>query len=256
MLHEPAYCDVCRKNFAVFSISRQVDGVTMRQRLCKECAAQQGSAQAWLQAIEQQPGESGADDTTVLEELQQFSTPFLDIDGLDADEDEDDDFAGFDLTEDELDELLSEDEAIFDELADGEPDEGDEFSPGEGEPAEFDSGSLPPEILSKRCPKCDTTWDRLREDGRAGCAQCYEAFEEKLFEVMGRMQREAHHVGKAPRARLKRRQRLEHLRKQRDHRLEMLQNRLKEAIAVENYEDAAALRDKIKMVEATIVDDK
>ncbi len=70
---------------------------------------------------------------------------------------------------------------------------------------------------------------------------------------MARMQRESRHVGKVPRAGLKRKRRLEHLRTKRDHRLEMLRNRLQEAIVAENYEDAAALRDKIKMVASTIV---
>jgi protein-arginine kinase activator protein McsA len=114
----------------------------------------------------------------------------------------------------------------------------------------------PREIVAERCPKCGTTWDRLREDGRAGCAQCYVAFHDKLIEIMNRMQREAQHVGKAPRAAQKRRRRLEHLRLRRDHRLEMLNRRLQEAVAAENYEDAAQLRDKIKMVSSTIVSDQ
>jgi protein arginine kinase activator len=109
------------------------------------------------------------------------------------------------------------------------------------------------EIVAERCSKCGTTWDRLREDGRAGCAQCYVAFHDRLIEVMNRMQREAQHVGKTPRAAQRRRRRLEHLRTRRDHRLEMLNRRLQEAISSENYEDAAQLRDKIKIVTSTIV---
>jgi protein-arginine kinase activator protein McsA len=114
----------------------------------------------------------------------------------------------------------------------------------------------PREILAERCPKCGTTWDRLREDGRAGCAKCYVAFHDRLVDVMNRMQREAQHVGKTPRAAVKRRRRLEHLRARRDHRLEMLNRRLQEAITAEKYEDAAQLRDKIKMVSSTIVSDQ
>lgn len=114
----------------------------------------------------------------------------------------------------------------------------------------------PREIVAERCPKCSTTWDRLREDGRAGCAQCYVAFHDKLIDVMNRMQRDAQHVGKSPRASLKRRRRLEHLRARRDHRLEMLNRRLQEAVSSENYEDAAKLRDKIRMVASTIVSDQ
>ena len=70
---------------------------------------------------------------------------------------------------------------------------------------------------------------------------------------MGRLQRGETHVGKAPRAREKRRRRLEHLRIQRDNRLEMLTHRLAEAVREERYEDAAKLRDKIRIVASTIV---
>ncbi len=70
---------------------------------------------------------------------------------------------------------------------------------------------------------------------------------------MARMQRDARHVGKRPRAAEKRRRRLEHLRARRDHRLAMLQRRLQEAVAAEKYEDAAKLRDQIKIVASTII---
>ena len=70
---------------------------------------------------------------------------------------------------------------------------------------------------------------------------------------MEQMQHETHHTGKLPRAALKRQRRLEHLRTKRDHRLEMLQRRLKEAVQEEKYEDAVQLRDKIKIVASTIV---
>jgi protein-arginine kinase activator protein McsA len=108
---------------------------------------------------------------------------------------------------------------------------------------------------SVRCPKCDTTWDRLRQDGRAGCAQCYSTFADQLSQVMERVQRASQHAGKAPRTAEKRHRRLLHLRARRDHRLEMLNRRLGESIAQEKYEEAAKLRDKIKMLTSTIVDE-
>jgi protein-arginine kinase activator protein McsA len=82
-----------------------------------------------------------------------------------------------------------------------------------------------------RCPKCDMTWDRLKEDGRAGCAQCYATFEVELREVMQKMQRGPAHTGKQPRSAEKRRRRLQHLRQRRDSQLELLQRRLEESIA-------------------------
>ena len=109
------------------------------------------------------------------------------------------------------------------------------------------------DVQARRCPKCSITWDRLRQDGRAGCSGCYEAFAEQLHEVMRRVQHAPQHHGKKPRAAEKRHNRLEHLRAQRDHRLEMLNRRLEEAVRDEKYKEAAKLRDQIKTVESTIV---
>jgi protein-arginine kinase activator protein McsA len=111
------------------------------------------------------------------------------------------------------------------------------------------------EVASVRCPKCGTTWDRLKQDGRAGCAQCYSAFSAQLSRVMTRVQRSSQHAGKAPRTAEKRQRRLMHLRARRDHRLEMLNRRLEQSVAQENYEEAAKLRDKIKILTSTIVDE-
>lgn len=103
-----------------------------------------------------------------------------------------------------------------------------------------------------RCPHCGTTWDRIRADGRVGCASCYATFRAHIGGVMVRMQPGAAHVGKAPRAAQKRRLRLEHLRKRRDNQLAVLQSRLNEAVQAERYEEAARLRDKIKVVSTSI----
>ena len=111
-----------------------------------------------------------------------------------------------------------------------------------------------PAFSSLRCPKCGTTWDRLKQDGRAGCGQCYATFARELANVMERVQKASQHAGKTPRALEKRQRRLMHLRLRRDNRLEMLQHRLQESLERENFEEAARLRDKIKIVASTIVD--
>jgi protein-arginine kinase activator protein McsA len=69
------------------------------------------------------------------------------------------------------------------------------------------------------------------------------------------MQKSALHEGKTPRAADKRQKRLMQLRLRRDHRLEMLQRRLNESLEKEDYAEAAKLRDKIKIVSATIVEE-
>ncbi len=154
-----------------------------------------------------------------------------------------------------------------DEFSQPEDDYQDEIAgdePAKMSEADFERllGRVPPEntepsrVESVRCAKCGTTWDRLKEDGRAGCAQCYVAFAQELANVMERVQKASQHAGKTPRAMQKRQMRLVHLRQRRDNRLEMLQRRLKESLERENYEEAAKLRDKIKVVASTIIDDK
>ena len=129
----------------------------------------------------------------------------------------------------------------------------DEF---ESDPFDDDPFEIPLDVAPHphaRCGGCGTTWDRIRHDGRAGCAACYATFREQLTGVMARVQRGEIHVGKTPRAIEKRRLRLEQLRQRRDNQLAVLQGRLQSAVAAEKYEEAARLRDKIKVVSSTIV---
>ena len=159
-------------------------------------------------------------------------------------------------TDDEPDDAESRDAGIF---AEAEMDSADAPSNplASANPLAFGDGGMrraSDNFASERCPKCGTTWDRLRQDGRAGCSHCYVAFATQLAQVMERVQRASQHAGKAPRAMEKRQRRLLHLRARRDHRLEMLHRRLKESVARENYEEAARLRDKIKIVTSTIVE--
>ncbi len=168
--------------------------------------------------------------------------PFADDE--DAGEDDFDDEEPFDLEGgDPFESALGEDELPFAAL--------------DGDPFDDDPFEVPTEIaphLGARCAGCGTTWDRIRADGRAGCAGCYATFRVQLSGVMGRVQRGETHVGKTPRAIEARRLRLEQLRQRRDNQLLLLQNRLQNAVAAEKYEEAAKLRDKIKIVSATIVE--
>ena len=131
------------------------------------------------------------------------------------------------------------------------------FADLDGDPFEDDAFEVPTEIVphsSARCAGCGTTWDRIRHDGRAGCAGCYATFRAQLSGVMARVQRGETHMGKTPRAIERRRLRLEQLRQRRDNQLLVLQGRLQNAVAAEKYEEAAKLRDKIKIVSSTIVE--
>ena len=149
------------------------------------------------------------------------------------------------------DPFVLEGEEDFDDLED------DEVEDLDGDPFDDDPFEIPTEATPRagaRCAGCGTTWDKIRHDGRAGCAGCYATFRAQLRGVMARVQRGEAHIGKTPRAIEARRLRLEQLRQRRDHQLIVLQSRLSKAVAAEKYEEAARLRDKIKIVSSTIVE--
>jgi protein arginine kinase activator len=87
------------------------------------------------------------------------------------------------------------------------------------------------------CPACGVTLEQLRETGLLGCPRCYTHFRSHLLPLLNRYHRTAVHLGKAPRVRGPRAAlRLE---------LARLRSALEAAIASEDFEDAARLRDLI-----------
>jgi protein-arginine kinase activator protein McsA len=274
-------CDQCGESPATVFITKIVDNQASKERLCEQCARDKALGEGWIQQL---TGEDAAQlENMPLDEIVMSLFANMDAPELVEDDGEDDDqyslvklaqmteFPADEDLADEMDEAEAEEELAHsffiddmededDEIANTtvEDDDDDEFveestSDGGGSASNPFAGARPREVPVVRCPKCETTWDRLRQDSRVGCAQCYEVFREQLDEVMSRLQNANQHIGKMPRAATKRRRRLEHLRARRDHRLAMLQSRLEKAIAAEDYEEAAKLRDKIKMVSSTIV---
>lgn len=95
-----------------------------------------------------------------------------------------------------------------------------------------------------KCPRCGFTQTDFKKSGRLGCAQCYATFSEGLEGLLKTMHKGTRHVGKVPRA----------LRQTRDlsDRMKTLQKKLAKAIAEEDFEEAARLRDEIKQVSAKV----
>ncbi len=95
------------------------------------------------------------------------------------------------------------------------------------------------------CPSCGLTWSEFRDRSQFGCADCYDTFEKQLNVLLERAHEGgAHHVGKRPRRHrddYDTKIRIQHLRKQ-----------LADAIAAEQYERAAQLRDEINTAAAPI----
>jgi protein arginine kinase activator len=92
-----------------------------------------------------------------------------------------------------------------------------------------------------KCPVCGFTQADFKKTGRLGCSACYETFAEGLGNLLKAMHKGTEHVGKLP----ERAQRAMEL----SDRVRTLTKNLEKAVAEENYETAASLRDEIKQLE-------
>jgi protein arginine kinase activator len=95
-----------------------------------------------------------------------------------------------------------------------------------------------PERADAACPVCGFTQADFKKSGRLGCPACYDTFKEGLAGILKTMHKGGRHTGKVPRALAAGREVQE--------RIQSLQRNLEEAVAVEDYEQAARLRDQIK----------
>lgn len=92
------------------------------------------------------------------------------------------------------------------------------------------------------CSFCGLTRAGFKKAGRLGCPECYACFEVKLRQLLGRIHGSSQHAGKVylppnpgPDAA--------------GRRLRMLRGRLEKAVATEDFEEAATLRDAIQAIE-------
>jgi protein arginine kinase activator len=94
------------------------------------------------------------------------------------------------------------------------------------------------------CEECGISYIEFRNQGLLGCAHDYDAFREPLAKLLERAHDGAtHHTGKTPRSLGAPRTTQQDVRK--------LRKQLEEAVAAEDYERAAALRDRIQKLEAS-----
>ncbi|HHT78240.1 MAG TPA: hypothetical protein GXZ93_00325 [Actinobacteria bacterium] len=90
---------------------------------------------------------------------------------------------------------------------------------------------------NKRCSNCGVSIARVKKSGRLGCPKCYEDFRVELNPFIKIIQSGIEHKGKIP---LNCNKRLKIEKKIKD-----LKFKLEEQIIIENFEEAARLRDKI-----------
>ncbi len=95
-----------------------------------------------------------------------------------------------------------------------------------------------------RCSNCGFTEAEFKKTGRLGCSACYKTFAEGLGGMLRGMHKGVKHTGKIP-------ERLEKM-LARDNEIKGLTSDLRRAVLEEQYEAAAALRDKIRMLETEL----
>ncbi|MEP6777651.1 MAG: UvrB/UvrC motif-containing protein, partial [Chthoniobacterales bacterium] len=94
---------------------------------------------------------------------------------------------------------------------------------------------------SQKCPICGFTQADFKKTGRLGCSACYVTFSEALGNLLKAMHKGTEHVGKLPER--------AHREMELSDRMRTLTENLQKAVAEENYESAASLRDQIKQLE-------
>ncbi len=93
------------------------------------------------------------------------------------------------------------------------------------------------------CPRCGGSLQDFRESGRLGCSECYRSFEVPLRDLLRRLHGSTHHLGEryaegsgssaAPER----------------HKATDLREQLRLAVETENFELAAELRDRLRVME-------
>ena len=88
------------------------------------------------------------------------------------------------------------------------------------------------------CPKCGETYAEFQKTGMLGCAECYQAFRKELAPVITRVQGRSQHAGRKPP--------VSEEEQARQDRMAELRGLMEAAVAEENFEEAARLRDELR----------
>ena len=127
-----------------------------------------------------------------------------------------------------------------------------------------ETGFLPEFTKTKtlKCSKCGLTYDEFINNGKFGCENCYNTFEDKIDYLVKNLHGSSKHIGRKSKFSKQNESNIEkkvNYKKEstsknmdsisEENKLEKLQRELKEAIKDERYEDAAKIRDEIKKLE-------
>ena len=102
-------------------------------------------------------------------------------------------------------------------------------------------GPLTEELSRLTCPTCGIKYMEFKAVGRLGCPQDYQVFRQALEPLLAKIHRSTRHAGKTP----------AHAAANSARQLELMQLRqqLRQAVETEAFEEAARLRDQIRLKE-------
>ena len=93
---------------------------------------------------------------------------------------------------------------------------------------------------NRQCPVCSISFQDFKKKSRAGCSNCYRIFDRYVNSYLLKTTGFSEHKGKSP-------FKINIISKNR-YRIDELRKKLGQAVSAENYEEAAYIRDKIKLM--------
>lgn len=106
---------------------------------------------------------------------------------------------------------------------------------------------------SEHCEKCNSSFDDIIRTGMVGCADCYSRFFDRLLPSIQRIHGRAGHVGRTPLEYTKVEEKPAKQEKKElstEEKIKKLEEEMQRAVELQNFEQAATLRDEIKALRA------
>ena len=103
---------------------------------------------------------------------------------------------------------------------------------------------IDPETAALTCEQCGMTYGEFKKGGMVGCAKCYSAFREPMTALLHRIHGNTQHAGRIPGG--------AHSGTSIRMNIDRLKQQLQKAVAAEEYEQAARLRDAIRALTAQL----
>lgn len=108
-------------------------------------------------------------------------------------------------------------------------------------------------VVRNKCPQCGLTYEDFKKIGRLGCGECYTVFKSSLAPLLKRIHGSQQHIGKSPNPVAVKESKLS---SKLHEEVEAARLELQKAVKREEFEEAAALRDKIKFLEKKLKESK